>query len=99
MKRNDKGQFVKGHSGNAKGRPNRSTEDKYLKALRDSVTLKDWKAISEKATEQAKNGDKAARQWLSDYLLGKPTQNVTVESTQVVNWVWGDGEGQPSEPA
>ena len=80
MKRNEKGQFIKGHTGNAKGRPKRKTEDKYLKALRDSVTLKDWKAISKKATEQAKRGDRAARQWLSDYLLGKPQQYVDFTS-------------------
>lgn len=98
MERDEKGRFAKGNKGGP-GRQNRSTEDKYLKALRDSVTIKDWKAISTKAIAQASKGDKAARQWLSDYLLGKPTQNVAIESQQLVNWVWGDGEDQPSEPA
>ena len=94
MKRNEKGQFIKGYTGNAKGRPKRNTEDKYLKALRDSVTLKDWKAISKKATEQAKSGDRAARQWLSDYLLGKPVQELRVDAKTDLTIIlgWEDAE-------
>ena len=29
-----------------------------------------------KAVEQAKRGDKSARQWLADYCLGKPVQSI-----------------------
>ena len=80
--RDKKGRFVKGNPGNpnAKGRPNRKTEDKYLKALRDSVTSKEWKAICKQAVKDAKKGDRSARQWLSDYLLGKPQQFVDLTS-------------------
>lgn len=95
MIRDKKGRFVKGNPGNpnAKGRPRRDTEDKYLQALHSSVTNGDWKAICKKATEQAKSGDKAARQWLSDYLLGKPVQNLIVEGQTDLSIIlaWDDG--------
>ena len=40
------------------------------------MTLKEWRAIVVKAIDQAKRGDSKARQWLSDYLAGKPVQGV-----------------------
>jgi len=72
--RKDNGQFAKGHSGNPNGRPKRSTEEKYLTALSRHVTLKDWATIVNTAVARAKAGDSTARQWLSDYLMGKPVQ-------------------------
>lgn len=77
--RNSKGQFVAGN-GAAKGnrggpgRPKRSTEERYLSALSRRVTMKDWRVIVDTAVARAKAGDTKARQWLSDYLLGKPVQ-------------------------
>jgi len=79
--RDAKGQFAKGHEPYRKGgRAPRKTEDKYLRALRKTVGATEWKAIAERAVLDAKRGDKAARQWLSDYLLGKPQQFVDVTS-------------------
>jgi len=34
----------------------------------------DWNTIIDSAVARAKAGDSTARQWLSDYLLGKPVQ-------------------------
>ena len=79
MDRDKNGQFAKGNKGGP-GRQNRKTEDKYLLALQKCVKAKDWKAICERAIIDAKTGDRAARQWLSDYLLGKPQQFVDVTS-------------------
>lgn len=96
MDRDKKGRFAKGNPGNpnAKGRPKRNTEDKYLQALRDTVKLKDWEEITEKAIQQARKGDRSARQWLSDYLLGKPIQNVNIEAQTdlTVMLAWDDAE-------
>lgn len=78
--RDEKGRFVKGHSGNAKGRRKRQTEDKYLRALQKCATPKEWNAICKQAVKDAKKGDRSARQWLSDYLLGKPQQFIDLTS-------------------
>ena len=89
--RKGNGQFAKGHSGNPNGRPKRSTEEKYLTALSRHVTLKDWATIVNTAVARAKAGDSTARQWLSDYLMGKPLQRQEVSGPGggpivVVNW-------------
>lgn len=68
------GQFAIGHSGNPNGRPKRSTEERYLAALSRRVKMEDWYKIIDTALARAKAGDAAARQWLSDYLMGKPIQ-------------------------
>ncbi len=90
--RDSSGRFVKGYQGGP-GRKPRRTEDQYLKATVDSITLADWKEIVEKAAAQAKRGDSRARQWLSDYLLGKPQQKIDVTSADqplVIQLSWGD---------
>lgn len=66
--------FKPGQSGNPSGRPAHQT--KYLKALVRLIKQNDWRDIIMKAIEQAKRGDKSARQWLADYCLGKPVQSI-----------------------
>lgn len=80
--RDENGRFVKGHapSNNGKGgRPKRSTEEKYLAALSRRVKMEDWNKIIDTAVSRAKAGDSVARKWLSDYLLGPPTQRVDLD--------------------
>jgi len=77
--RDTNGRFKDGNKASP-GRSTRSTEEKYLKKLNTSTTLKDWRAITIKAIDDAKRGDSKARQWLSDYLIGKPKQGVEIES-------------------
>jgi len=36
--------------------------------------MDDWNTIIDSTVARAKAGDSTARQWLSDYLLGKPVQ-------------------------
>jgi hypothetical protein len=83
--RDEKGRFVKGHPDAAKGakrgRPKRPTEERYLKAMTQCVTVDDWKKVIHTAVARAKAGDGQARQWLSDYLIGKPTQRVLADVT------------------
>jgi hypothetical protein len=75
------GKFLPGNKAARNGgRPRRSTEEKYLKALSDSVSLDDWKAIALKAVEQARAGDKDARTWLGNYLIGKPTEYQVIDA-------------------
>ncbi len=76
--RDPRGRFVKGHSGNPKGAA--INQFRYLKKMGSAVTAADWRAVIDKALEQAKRGDARAREWLSEYLMGKPPQQVDVTS-------------------
>jgi len=98
--RDDKGRFVKGHkpfnTKNKGGRPKRTTEEKYLRVLHATVKLEDWKHIILTAMARAKSGDSRARQWLSDYLLGKPAQQITLQTVGDVRikLKWSDAESE-----
>ena len=70
--RDSKGRFVKGESGNPQGRLPKQIEQTYLQVSESVCTFDVWREIVAKAIEQAKRGDARARQWLSDYLIGKP---------------------------
>ena len=74
--RDSKGRFVKGASGNPQGRLSKQIEQSYLQVSESVCTFDVWREIVAKAVEQAKRGDARARQWLSDYLIGKPVSMV-----------------------
>ena len=89
--RDEKGRFVKGASGNPQGRLPKETEKTYLEVCQNTCTFDVWREITMKAVEQAKRGDARARQWLSDYLIGKPLQMVMAvqekqETEIIVKW-------------
>ena len=42
--------------------------------MQQVVTVKDWRTVVLVALSHAKAGDKAAREWLANYLLGRPDQ-------------------------
>jgi hypothetical protein len=75
--RNDKGQFVKGGPGGP-GRPKKQVEQEYFDLTVGGVSPDDWQAIVKRAVKQAKEGNGYARSWLSDYLMGKPTQKTEI---------------------
>ena len=76
--RDDKGRFVAGTTGNPNGRPSKKREERFLEITLSSCTYDDWADIVKKAVAQAKRGDSTARKWLSDYLIGPPTQRQEV---------------------
>ena len=89
--RDSKGRFVKGASGNPQGRLPKQTETSYLQVSESVCTFDVWREITMKAVEQAKRGDARARQWLSDYLVGKPISMVMAvqekqETEIIVKW-------------
>jgi len=95
--RDENGRFAKGWKGGP-GRPRRQTEERYLCALVASIKADDWKAIVMQAIAQAREGDRYARQWLADYLIGKPTEYVNTDVTSggnplAVALTWGDSNG------
>ena len=85
--------FKQGVSGNPSGRPAHQT--KYLKSLVRLVKQDDWQAIIIKAIEQAKRGDKSARDFLADYCLGKPQQQVDLNTDAVVRFIVQYADGLP----
>ena len=84
--RDAKGRFTKGNQfGKGKGRPNRSTEDKYLRVFSDTVTEEDLKQILEVAMSRAKAGDVSFARLILEHGLGKPAQRVQVEGISDLN--------------
>jgi len=89
--RDSKGRFIKGESGNPQGRLSKQVESSYLQVAENVCTFDVWREITMKAVEQAKRGDARARQWLSDYLMGKPLPMVMAvqekqETTLIVRY-------------
>ena len=74
--RDESGKFLKGSTGNPRGRLPKEREQRYYEILMTSVTFEDWAVIVKKAAEQARRGDAKAREWLSDHLVGKPDENM-----------------------
>jgi hypothetical protein len=74
--RNPDGTFAAGNPGGP-GRPRRATEQAYLTALSDTLTLEEWRAIVARAVQDAKNGDGKAREWLAQYALGAEPLTLT----------------------
>lgn len=74
--RDDKGRFVKGHTGNPNGRMPKEREIKFYDLTLSAVSENDWTDIVLAAVKLAKRGDAQARKWLSDYLLGLPSQSL-----------------------
>jgi hypothetical protein len=68
--RNANGRFAPGNPGGP-GRPRRAVEREYMAVLSQSVDLKAWRRICNKAVEDAEAGDRYAREWISRYLLGE----------------------------
>lgn len=75
--RDKNGRFVKGNPGSP-GRKPREVERQYKDAFAAAVSHEDWLAIIKTAVTDAKAGDAVARKWLTDYLVGLPTQRTEI---------------------
>jgi hypothetical protein len=74
--RDANGRFVKGHTGNPKGRPKRKTEERYIRAMAREVKVSDWRKIIETGISRARAGDLGWARFLAEYLIGKPIQQI-----------------------
>ena len=70
-KRDKNGRFIKGDIGGP-GRRSKPTEKVYWNIAKTKCSLDDWAAIIDRAITDAKSGDKSARAFLSDILIGSP---------------------------
>jgi hypothetical protein len=79
--RDARGRFQPGNKGSP-GRPSKAREAAYVAVLREILSLSEWGFIVRGAILRAQNGDAQARQWLSDYAVGKPTQAIDVRAVE-----------------
>ena len=63
--------------GNGKVRQRRPIEREYLGALNAAVPVETWRAICERAADDALAGDARARDWLAKWLLGVESRPLT----------------------
>jgi len=77
--RTKKGTFAPGHSGGP-GRPSRATEISYLRMFAEACPPERFREIVESAIEAAKGGDAKAREWISGYLCGNPSDKALLLS-------------------
>ena len=66
MGRRKQTEYIKGTA------QHRRTEGDYMGVLLDTVTLNDWRSVVNGALQAAKGGDPQARNWLAQYLIGRP---------------------------
>lgn len=80
--RNELGYFQPGHSVKSPGRPPRSTEAGYLQRMTELLTPEKWDKIVNKAITDAMKGSSFARQWLTDYVIGKPVTTIQLVASE-----------------
>lgn len=66
MARRKQTEYIQGHA------THRRTEGDYMGVLLDAVTLDDWRGVVTGALQAAKSGNPQARNWLAQYLVGRP---------------------------
>lgn len=66
--------FKPGQTGNPKGRPRKSVEEKYLKAVYSAIKPDELKEIMVMLARAAKRGDVQAAKLLLSYVVGMPVQ-------------------------
>ena len=75
--------LIRGHA------THRRTESDYMGALLDTVTLDDWRDVVAGTLQAAKGGDAQARNWLAQYLIGRPEGKAPSPLTVVVQQLNG----------
>jgi len=75
--------LIQGHA------THRRTEVDYMATLLETVTLDDWKSVVTGAVTLAKSGDAQARNWLGQYLVGRPESKAPTAISVVVNQLRG----------
>ena len=65
------------------------TQETYMGALLDAVSLDDWREVVTGAVQAAKGGDPQARNWLGQYLIGRPESKAPTPISVIVNQLQG----------
>ncbi len=83
MGRRKQTEYIEGHA------THRRTEGDYMGVLLDTVTLNDWRSVVNGALQAAKAGDQQARNWLAQYLVGRPEGKAPTPMNIVVRQLSG----------
>lgn len=67
----------------------RRTEGDYMGVLLDAVSLDAWRGVVTGALQAAQGGDAQARNWLAQYLIGRPEGKAPTPLTVVVQQLNG----------
>lgn len=91
--RDERGRYLPGETGNARGRLPYKKEREYLVSMQQNVPLEDWVAITRKAVAQAKEGNRYAREWLARYLVPEPAKTHGQDGAIVIRYIdnWREG--------
>lgn len=89
--RDGTGKFLPGNASKG-GRPPKDREEDYQKAFTEACSKNDWKRIIKRAVSQALDGDKDARKWLSDNILGLPIQRIAPANATGQNMFMGHSD-------
>ena len=65
------------------------TQDTYMGALLDAVSIDDWREVCASTVQLAKGGDPQARAWLAQYLIGRPESKAPTPISVIVNQLQG----------
>lgn len=83
MGRRKQTEYIKGTA------THRRTEGDYMGVLLDTVTLNEWRNVVNGALQAAKAGDPQARNWLGQYLIGRPEGKAPTPMNIVVQQLGG----------
>ncbi len=94
--RDSKGRWLKGKPPGP-GRSPMKKEERYYRLTIESVTDEDWVEIVLTAVNQAKRGQWRAREWLANYIIGRPAQIVEANiNSKIIQVVFDDDWGNKS---
>jgi len=83
--RDSTGRFLPGQAiVRSPGRPKRETETRFLDTIISAMSPDKWRGIVDRAITDAIAGDFRARQWLSEYLIGKPPQILALHASDAM---------------
>ena len=102
VQRQANGRWLPGSRGGP-GRMSRASEARYLARLTALLTDDEWARVVSSAIERAAEGDAVARQWLSNYAIGRPRSADERQLDDQLDAAWVrlgvalDNDGGPAE--
>jgi hypothetical protein len=97
VERDAKGRILPGSRLGPGGRRTREREIEYQTILHEECTPEEWRQICKEQIAKAKLGHMKSVNWLSDRLLGKPTQHIRSDGEAMPEWLMMVLQVQPKQ--